>query len=62
MKCKNGHKPPPGHRELEGEEREQHLAQMVKDGVMSRHVRRGPFTQKELKEASKMCLHLYVPK
>jgi hypothetical protein len=59
MKCNNGHSPPPGHRELEGEELERHLKKMEEDGLISRHVRPAD-PMKDLKEPGEMCFHIYV--
>lgn len=75
MKCKNGHKPPPGYRELEGDELERHLRQIEKEQdektTKDRIRDKAPFQmvrrfRKRLPEDPppdpRHCLHFYVKK
>lgn len=51
-----GHQPPPGYRELDGEELIAHLKALEQFGCMSRTYRRNEYLTKEKGH----CVHLYV--
>lgn len=58
MKCHHGHKPPAGHRELGGAEREKALRRLEAIGAITRVKIKAPLTPQE----RNTCFHIYSRK